>query len=109
LRNILERFVGKAADDAKAKGVSTADEIRKKLDDVRQMAGGYDFSSVITAYARGYEDGSDEMQSAALRCASKPSAAPAEPNYGAAVLLADPQDRVRPANSNITGRSCSSQ
>lgn len=67
LRNILERFVGKVSDDAKAKGVSTADEIRTKLDDVRQMAGGYEFASVVTAYARGYEEGSDEMQSAALR------------------------------------------
>jgi hypothetical protein len=39
LRNILERSVGDAADDAKAKGVFTAEEIRKKLDDVRQMGG----------------------------------------------------------------------
>ena len=67
LRNILERFIGKAADEAKAKGVATADEIRTKLEDVRQMAGGYEFASVVTAYARGYEEGSDEMQSAALR------------------------------------------
>ena len=67
LRNILERFVGKASDDAKTKGVSVADEIKIRLDDVRQMAGGYEFASVITAYARGYEEGSDERQSAALR------------------------------------------
>src|SRR5271156_5326680 len=65
LRNILERFIGKAADEAKAKDVATADEIRTKLEDVRQMAGGYEFASVVTAYARGYEEGSDEMQSAA--------------------------------------------
>jgi len=67
LRNILERFVGKASDDAKTKGVSVADEIKIRLDDVRQMAGGYEFASVVTAYARGYEEGSDERQSAALR------------------------------------------
>jgi hypothetical protein len=67
LRNILERFVGKASDEAKTKGVSTADEIKIRLDDVRQMAGGYEFASVVTAYARGYEEGSDEMQAAALR------------------------------------------
>jgi hypothetical protein len=67
LRNILERFVGKASDEAKTKGVSTADEIKIRLDDVRQMAGGYEFASVVTAYARGYEKGSDEMQAAALR------------------------------------------
>lgn len=67
LRNILERFVGKAAEDAKTKGISTADEIKSKLDDVRQMAGGYDFAAVVSTYARGYEEGSDEMQAAALR------------------------------------------
>ena len=67
LRNILERFVGKASDEAKTKGVSTADEIKIRLDDVRQMAGGYEFASVVTAYARGYEEGSDERQAAALR------------------------------------------
>jgi hypothetical protein len=63
----LERFVGKASDEAKTKGVSTADEIKIRLDDVRQMAGGYEFASVVTAYARGYEEGSDERQAAALR------------------------------------------
>lgn len=67
LRNILERFVGKASEEAKTKGVSTADEIKIRLDDVRQMAGGYEFASVVTAYARGYEEGSDERQAAALR------------------------------------------
>lgn len=108
MRNILERSVGDAADDAKAKGVSTVDEIRKKLDDVRQMGGRRRF---LVGHHRLCPRlrGSDEMQSAAPRCASKPPAAPAEPNYGAAVLLPDPQDRERPANFNITGMSCSGQ
>lgn len=67
LRNVLERFVGKASDEAKKNGTSTEDVIAAKLDDIRQMTNGYDFASVIAAYARGYEEGSEEKQAAALR------------------------------------------
>lgn len=67
LQSVLERFVGKAIDDAKKAGISTEDEIAKKLDDIRQGVGGYDFASVVATYARGFEDGSEEKQAAALR------------------------------------------
>jgi bacteriophage exclusion system BrxC/D-like protein len=67
LRNILERFVGKAAEDAKKKGTSTEEEIGAKLAELRELAGGYDFASVVGAYARAYEEGSDEKRTAALR------------------------------------------
>jgi hypothetical protein len=67
LRNVLERFVGKAADDAKNKGTSVEDAIGAKLSEIRELPGGYDFASVIGTYARAYEEGSDEKQTAALR------------------------------------------
>jgi P-loop Domain of unknown function (DUF2791) len=67
LRNVLERFVGKAADDANTKGTSTEAEIAAKLADIRELAGGYDFAAVIATYARAYEEGAEEKQTAALR------------------------------------------
>lgn len=67
LRNVLERFIGKALDSAKQNRRPVEQEIAQTLNDIRQMTGGYDFAAVVAAYARGYEEGIDALQNAALR------------------------------------------
>lgn len=67
LKNVLESFVQKAADRAKATGKTVEATIHESLGDIRDMVAGYDFATVIAAYARGWEEGNDDLQAAALR------------------------------------------
>lgn len=67
MRNVLERFVSRAMDEARKKNTQTASEIEKRLANLREMPGGYDFARVVEVYAKAYEDGSDEKMSAVLR------------------------------------------
>lgn len=67
LRNILESFIQKATERATAAGVSIDTAIKDGLGDIREMVAGYDFATVISAYARGYEDGNSTLQDNALR------------------------------------------
>ena len=57
LKNILESFVQKAADRAKLTGKTVEATIGESLGDIRDMVAGYDFATVIAAYARGWERG----------------------------------------------------
>ncbi len=67
LRNILESFIQKSSERAKTGGISLEAAINEGLGDVREMIAGYDFATVIAAYARGYEEGNSTLQDAALR------------------------------------------
>lgn len=67
LRNILESYIQKATESASARGVAVESAIKDGLGDIREMVGGYDFATVIAAYARGYEEGNGTLQDSALR------------------------------------------
>lgn len=67
LKNILESFVQKASESAKAQGISVEAAINAALGDIRELVSGYDFATVVAAYARGFEAGDDRLQNAALR------------------------------------------
>lgn len=67
LRNILESYIQKATESAAARGVAVESAIKDGLGDIREMVGGYDFATVIAAYARGYEEGNGTLQDSALR------------------------------------------
>ncbi|QGM46427.1 ATP-binding protein [Methylocystis heyeri] len=67
LKNILESFVQKTSERAKADGTAIETAIHAALEDIREMVCGYDFATVVAAYARGYENGDDAIQNAALR------------------------------------------
>ncbi|MBB4094788.1 DUF2791 family P-loop domain-containing protein [Ochrobactrum pecoris] len=67
LRNILESYIQKANEVAFAKKIPIETAIKDGLADIREMVAGYDFASVIAAYARGYEEGNGELQDSALR------------------------------------------
>ncbi|KQW72362.1 ATP-binding protein [Ensifer sp. Root127] len=67
LRNILESYIQRATERAGASGISIEQAVRDGLGDIREMVAGYDFATVIAAYARGYEDGNSLLQDSALR------------------------------------------
>ncbi|MCY1495028.1 hypothetical protein D9M68_289200 [compost metagenome] len=67
LRNILESYIQRATERAGTSGVSVEQAVRVGLGDLREMVAGYDFATVIAAYARGYEEGNPVLQDAALR------------------------------------------
>lgn len=67
LKNILESYIQKTAERAASSGGAIETAIKEGLGDLREMVGGYDFATVVAAYARGYEEGNDDLQNAALR------------------------------------------
>ncbi|MCU0732395.1 MAG: ATP-binding protein [Hyphomonas sp.] len=67
LKSILESFIQRATEKARASGKTVEAAIHEELGDIRDMVSGYDFATVVAAYARGYEEGNETRQEAALR------------------------------------------
>lgn len=67
LAGVVEKFVAQAKNDAKAKGQTSETVIRERLDQLTDMVGGYDFSDVVAAYCRGFEEGNDQVKNDAVR------------------------------------------
>ncbi len=67
MASIVERFVTQAIRQAEADDRTPDDVIRKKLEHLEELTGGYDFSTVIAKYWEGHETGDDELKSNALR------------------------------------------
>jgi hypothetical protein len=67
LQGVVEKFVGQARADAKTAGMSAEDLIRERLDQLKELVGGFDFAEVIAAYCRGFEEGNDALKSDAIR------------------------------------------
>jgi hypothetical protein len=67
LGGIVEKFIATAKSDAKAAGVSTETIIRQKLEHLTELVNGFDFSDVIAAYCRGFEEGNEQLKADAIR------------------------------------------
>jgi len=67
LRNILESYIQRSTERAASSGIPVETAIKEGLGDIREMVSGYDFATVVLAYARGYEDGNTTLQDNALR------------------------------------------
>lgn len=67
LPSIVERFVGKAHEDAKTTGKAVADVIAERLAPLEEQVSGYDFAAVVAAYWHASEAGDEGKKSAALR------------------------------------------
>ncbi|NQT63969.1 MAG: ATP-binding protein [Candidatus Marinimicrobia bacterium] len=67
LPSVIERFVTSALQESRADGLSPEIVIRKRLQVLSEMVGGYDFAEVISAYWRGYDTGDEELKSSAIR------------------------------------------
>jgi hypothetical protein len=67
LPGIVEKFVSSVLMDSKASGQDPETAIFKKLEQLSEMVGGYDFASVIAAYWKGYEGGNEQLKADAVR------------------------------------------
>lgn len=70
LGNVVERWINDLAHEVKSEGGSDADvqaRIVEALQPLQDLVSGYDFSSVLAAYYRGYAEHNAELQTAAVR------------------------------------------
>ena len=67
LASVVERFVGKAQQDAETKDIPTGQHIRNLLEHFQELVGGYDFAEVVRKYWEAHETGDDDLKTAALR------------------------------------------
>jgi hypothetical protein len=67
LNGVVEKFVVQAKTDSKSQGVPMENLIRSRLGALTEMVGGYDFAEVIGAYAKGFEEGNDQLKADAVR------------------------------------------
>lgn len=67
LANLVERFITTARKEADDSGAPTSSIIRKRLESLSELVGGYDFASVVNSYWEGHESGNGELQASAVR------------------------------------------
>ncbi len=67
LASIVERFVTQAIRSAEINGYSPQNVIRKKLETLEELTGGFDFATVVSHYWEGYETGNDDLKSASIQ------------------------------------------
>ncbi len=67
LTSVVERFISSAQDEARAQAISVENTIQHRLTSLKEMVGGYDFATVLSAYWKGYEDGNEALKSDAIR------------------------------------------
>ena len=64
---VVERFATRAISEAEKNGQEIGDVIRDKLAHLQEMTGGYDFATVIARYWEGFDNGNEDLKTAALR------------------------------------------
>jgi hypothetical protein len=67
LASVIERFINDAHKQAAEQGRRVGDLIREKLGTLEEFVGGYDLATVLTQYHRAFEQGDDNLKTAALR------------------------------------------
>lgn len=64
---VVERFVAAAAEEARTRGEEPEAAIRRRLEALKEMVGGYDFAEAVASYWRGHEAGDETLKSDAVR------------------------------------------
>jgi len=67
LASVVERFVTKALNEARATGVDPEAIIHARLDALTDSTGGYDFAHVIARYWQGHDSDADQLKTDAVR------------------------------------------
>ncbi len=67
LPSVVERFIGQSQSRAQRAGVDTEDILRKHLDSLSELVGGYDFANVVAQYWRGHDQGIPDLKASAVR------------------------------------------
>ncbi|ATE55616.1 ATP-binding protein [Actinosynnema pretiosum] len=67
LAGIVERFVSQALATAREQGASPEDVIRRRMAELSELVGGYDFAAVVEAYWRGHDTDNEQLKIDAVR------------------------------------------
>lgn len=67
LNSIIEKFITQAREEADSKKISCAEIIKSKLYFLNDYIGGYDFSLVIQAYWKGFDEGNQDLMNNAVK------------------------------------------
>ncbi|MGB3304878.1 MAG: ATP-binding protein [Thermomicrobiales bacterium] len=67
MTSVVERFVTQALTAARESGESPETVIRRGLDELTELTGGYDFAEVIAKYWEGHDSGHEQLKSDAVR------------------------------------------
>lgn len=67
MQAVVERFLASARKEADSDGSTVEAAIRRRLEAISELVGGYDFASVVEAYWRGFEEGDEELRGSAIR------------------------------------------
>jgi hypothetical protein len=67
LPGVVEKFVSIVLLEAKSCGQSPEALIYRKLENLAEMVGGYDFGAIIAAYWKGFDSGDDQLKFNAIR------------------------------------------
>ncbi len=67
MNSIVERFVTEMLKESRESGHSPELLIHKRLEQLSEMTGGYDFAEVIAAYWRGHDTGNEQLKGDAIR------------------------------------------
>lgn len=65
--SVVERFVTQALAEAQATGDAPETVIRRKLAQLSELTGGYDFAEVIAKYWQGHDTGNEQLKTDAVR------------------------------------------
>jgi hypothetical protein len=67
MSSVVERFVAEVLKESKGQGMPPEPLIHKRLAELSEMTGGYDFAEVIAAYWRGHDTGNEQLKTDAVR------------------------------------------
>jgi hypothetical protein len=67
LPGIVEKFMTGVVSESRASGARPDDIIHKKLAELSELVGGYDFAAVLAAYWQGFETDREDLKSNAIR------------------------------------------
>jgi hypothetical protein len=67
MSSVVERFVTQALTQSRTSGEAVEAIIRRNLDELSELTGGYDFAEVIAKYWQGHDSGNEQLKSDAVR------------------------------------------
>lgn len=67
MNSIVERFVTEVLKESRESGQATESLIHRRLEQLSEMTGGYDFAEVVACYWRGHDTGNEQLKIDAVR------------------------------------------
>jgi hypothetical protein len=67
LQNVVEKFISTVLNESRTMDEKVENIIHERLNNIKEMVGGYDFADVIVSYWEGHNTGDEELKSNAIR------------------------------------------